>query len=69
MKKKLYRSRDDAVFAGVLGGFGEYFDVDSALLRVIWLFVTVFSGVLPGLVVYIFSIFIIPKHPHGTDRA
>ena len=29
--KRLYRSNDNKVFGGILGGLGEYFDVDPVL--------------------------------------
>lgn len=32
--KKLYRSNNDRLLAGVIGGLGEYFDIDPVLLRV-----------------------------------
>lgn len=53
--KKLYLSKTDKKFAGVFGGFGEYFDIDSTLLRIIWIFVTIFTGFVPGIVMYIFA--------------
>jgi len=59
--KRLYRSDENKVFAGVCGGLGEYFNIDPVLLRLFWLLVVIFSGVVPGLVAYIFAIFIIPK--------
>lgn len=58
---RLFRSNDDKVFAGILAGVGKYFNVDPVILRVVWLLVTVFSGFLPGILVYIFATFIIPK--------
>lgn len=61
MTKKLYRSADNRVWAGVIGGIGEYFGVDPTLLRVIWLFILIFTGVLPGLIFYILAIFVVPK--------
>ena len=61
MEKKLYRSRTNRIFAGVFGGLGEYFDIDPVLLRVIWLFVVVFTGFVPGIIVYIFATFVVPK--------
>jgi phage shock protein PspC (stress-responsive transcriptional regulator) len=33
--KALYRSRTDRVFAGVLGGFAEFFGIPSILLRIL----------------------------------
>lgn len=61
-KKLLYRSNKNKVFAGICGGIGEYFEIDPTLVRVLWIFITVFTGFFPGLFVYIFCVFIIPKH-------
>lgn len=60
MKNRLYRSSSNKIFGGVLGGLGEFFDVDPVLLRVIWVFILVFTGVFPGILVYIITLFIIP---------
>lgn len=59
--KTLYRSKTNKVFAGVIGGLGEYFDIDPSLLRLVWLIFVLFTGFFPGLLVYIISAFIIPK--------
>lgn len=61
--RKLYRSEKDKIFAGICGGLGEYLNVDSTVLRVIWLLIVIFSGVFPGVLAYIIGIFIIPQHP------
>lgn len=61
--KRLYRSRTDRVFAGIFGGIGERFRVDPVMLRLIWILVTVFTGLVPGIIAYIFAIFIIPEKP------
>jgi phage shock protein C len=60
-KKKLTRSRTNKVFAGICGGLADYFDVDAVLLRLGWTLVVVFTGIFPGVIVYILAIFIIPK--------
>jgi phage shock protein C len=65
MEKRLYRSNKNKVFAGICGGLGEYFDIDPVLLRLFWLLVVIFTGVVPGLAAYIIAIFVIPKHPHA----
>ena len=62
-RKKLYRSEDNRIFAGIIGGLGEYIGVDPVFLRVIWVFTTIFTWVFPGVIVYIISIFIIPRSP------
>jgi phage shock protein C len=59
--KHLYRSTDKKVAGGVIGGIGEYFDVDPVLLRLLYAAVTVFTGLIPGLVLYVAALFIVPK--------
>ena len=61
--KHLYRSVKDRVFAGICGGLGDYFDIDPVMLRFIWLMVVVFTGIVPGVLIYFIAIFIIPKEP------
>ena len=59
--KKLYRIQKGSVFAGVFSGLGEYFSVDPVILRFAYVFMTVFSAVFPGIIVYILGTIIIPK--------
>lgn len=59
--KKLYRSKENKVFAGICGGLGEYTDTDPTLYRLAWLLLTLVTGFFPGFIAYIISIFIIPK--------
>lgn len=59
--KRLFRSKENRVFAGICGGLGEYFNIDPAILRLIGLLVVIFSGLIPGLLVYILAIFVIPS--------
>ncbi len=63
MHKKLYRSQDKKIFAGICGGIGEYADVDPALLRLVWLLIVIFTGIFPGVLAYILAIFVIPLKP------
>lgn len=62
--RKLYRSKSDKVFGGVCGGFAEYFNIDSIIVRILWV-VGCFMGGL-GLVAYIASWIIIPENPIET---
>ena len=59
--KQLYRSKTNRVFAGVIGGIGEYFDIDPVMLRLLWVLITVFTGFIPGIVIYIAAILIVPE--------
>ncbi|MFQ3634099.1 PspC domain-containing protein, partial [Roseiflexus sp.] len=45
MKSRLVRSRRDAVIAGVCGGLGEYFQIDPVIVRLIFVLVTLTSGI------------------------
>jgi phage shock protein C len=58
--KKLYRSHHDKILTGVVGGVGEYFNVDPSLLRLFWVLLVAFTGFIPGVIAYIFASFIIP---------
>ncbi|MFB6212505.1 MAG: PspC domain-containing protein, partial [Candidatus Magasanikbacteria bacterium] len=61
--KHIYRSRDNRVIAGVMGGLGKYFGVDPVLLRLIFIFLFFATGIVPGIIAYIVAIFIVPKEP------
>ncbi len=62
--KKLYRSQTNKVFAGVLGGMGEYLEVDPVVVRIIFLILTCFTAFFPGLLFYIIALFVVPQRPH-----
>jgi len=63
MDKKLYRSSNDKVLAGVCGGIGEYFAVDSVIIRLLWVVFTLMGGA--GLIAYIIAAIIVPENPVG----
>lgn len=58
--KRLYRSSTDKKLAGVCGGLGEYLNMDSTVLRLLWVIVTVITGIVPGIVAYIIAAIVIP---------
>ncbi|MFB6343243.1 PspC domain-containing protein [Saccharicrinis sp. FJH2] len=58
--KKLYRSRNDRMIAGICGGLGEYFNVDPVIMRILWVVLSLWGG---GLIAYIICIFVIPEEP------
>ena len=57
--KKLYRSSTDYKLAGVCGGIGEYFNIDSTLVRLGWIIFSVAGGA--GLLAYIIAALVMPK--------
>ena len=60
--KRFYLSDTDRKIAGVCGGIAEYFDVDSLLVRVLFLF-AIFS-VRGGLFAYIVLWLLAPRRPY-----
>jgi len=59
--KKLMRSRTDRKIGGVCAGLGQYLDLDVSLVRILWFFITLACGILPGVVAYILGWIIIPE--------
>jgi len=57
--KRLFKSRTNKVIAGVCGGLAEYFDVDSVIMRVLFVLLAFFGG--SGFVLYIACAIIMPK--------
>ena len=65
--KKLYKSDFDQILTGVIGGVGEYFDVDPTVLRIGFVLLVVISGIFPGIIAYIIAYFLIPERPHAVS--
>ena len=59
--KKLYRSNTDKKLCGVCGGLAEYFEIDSTIIRLLWVVMTFFSAAFPGVLAYIVCALIVPK--------
>ena len=63
--KKLYRSRDERMIAGVCGGVAEYFDIDPTLVRLLFVLATFWGG--PGLLAYIIMLVVVPEEPLASE--
>ena len=59
--KKLYRSNTNRKLCGVCGGLAEHFDTDPTIIRLIFIFLTLFGG--GGLLIYLICALVIPKSP------
>ncbi len=62
--RKLYRSRNHRLFAGVAGGMAEWLGLPVWLVRLVWLFLSLPGG-LPGLIPYLICWIVIPLRPRG----
>jgi len=62
--KRLMRSSIDRKIAGVCGGVAEYFEVDSTIVRLVWvLLVFMPVPVVPAIVVYLIAWIVVPLAP------
>lgn len=62
--RRLYRSTQERMLAGVLGGIAQYFNIDPTLVRLLFvglLFMSLGSFSL----LYVISVIIIPLEPEG----
>jgi phage shock protein C len=60
--KRLYRSQDERIIAGVCGGIAEYFNVDPTLVRIAWV---VFGFMGYGVISYLIAYLIMPEEPES----
>ena len=66
--KRLHRSREDRMVAGICGGIGEVYEIDPTLIRLGLVFVGLATGIVPLLVAYIIGAIIIPLGPEPEDK-
>ena len=64
-ERRLRRSPDQKILGGVIGGLAEYFDRDPALLRLLYILVSVISAAFPGIFVYLILWIVIPLRKPG----
>lgn len=62
MGKKLYKSEYDRKICGVCGGIAEYFNIDSTIVRLVWVLLAVCFG--SGILVYFLAALIMPNRPY-----
>jgi phage shock protein C len=60
-EKRLFRSRKDKIFGGLCGGIAKYFDIDSVIVRLIWV-AFIFTGGWT-ILAYIIGWIIVPREP------
>jgi phage shock protein C len=64
--RRLYKSRQHRIIDGVCGGFGEYFNADPTIVRILWVLLTLASfGA--GIVLYLACMIIVPVNPYQTS--
>jgi phage shock protein PspC (stress-responsive transcriptional regulator) len=59
--RTLSRSRNDRMFAGVVGGIAVRFGWNSTLLRILYVVVSIASAAFPGILVYLILWLLMPE--------
>ena len=59
--KRLRRSRENQMIAGVVGGLAEYIGMDVTIARVLFVLASVLSAAFPGILVYLILWMIVPQ--------
>jgi len=60
IRRRLYRSRTNRVFAGVCAGIADYFEADPTAVRLLTVLIAVFTAVVPMLLLYLVAAIIVP---------
>ncbi len=58
--KTLYRLPDQAILGGVIAGLADYLNIDISIGRLLYLFITLATGIVPGVITYIVMLAILP---------
>jgi len=59
--QRITRPSSDRIISGVCGGFANYFGIDPTIVRLIWVFFTLFGGA--GLLAYLIAVIMISDGP------
>ena len=63
--RKIFRSIDDYMVAGVCGGLANYFKIDSSLVRIIFVLLALSGGC--GVLIYLILWLVVPKEK-GVEK-
>lgn len=66
--KRIYKDRFDKKVGGVCGGLAQYFQIDSSLIRLLFIFLTLVTGGI-FLLVYILLCAVLPTGPKSYIEA
>lgn len=59
----LYRSRKNAMIAGVCGGLADWLGWSPTAVRLLYILISILSVAFPGIVVYVILWIVMPKSP------
>lgn len=61
LRKRLVRSANDQKLGGVCAGISDYLETDPTVIRVVYLVVSFFTGVFPGIILYFILWVVMPE--------
>jgi phage shock protein C len=61
--RRLYRSRSERRWLGLCGGLAAYLGLDPVVVRLAVVLSTLLTGVVPGVLCYLFAWLIVPEEP------
>lgn len=59
--RKLTRSRDQRMIAGVCGGVAQYLNMDPTLVRVLFVAITALTAGTVGIIAYVAAVLVVPE--------
>jgi phage shock protein C len=65
--RRLYKSRTDRMLDGICGGIAEYFGIDSTLIRIAWVLLSLLGGT--GILLYLIAMIIMPTNPSAVTTS
>ncbi|HRW58172.1 MAG TPA: PspC domain-containing protein [Chlamydiales bacterium] len=66
--KKIYKSQKQKMIAGVCSGIANYVKVDPTFVRLLFIFICLFTGIVPMLIAYLIAAIIIPFAPNDYQE-
>ncbi len=67
-KRKLYRNRDKKVIGGVCAGVGDYFEIDSAIVRILFVLALITTFHI-AIILYLVAFFVLDNNPNTLTDA
>ena len=64
--KRLCKSRNNKVISGVCGGIAEYFNVDPAIVRIVWAAGIIFTAATLAVILYFVCAVVLPYAPDDS---
>ncbi|HZW01009.1 MAG TPA: PspC domain-containing protein [Candidatus Deferrimicrobium sp.] len=68
-QRRLRRSEDERVIAGVCGGIAAYLGSDVTWVRIAWVIVTLLTSALPMVVIYVLLAAVLPTAPSARGAS